>query len=684
MLPGNKGSYTMLICPQCQFANPNTNKFCQGCGTPLTYKVCPECDTHVALNQQQCSSCGTKTGTVWWAIITEARGLGLETGEGARGGAGTREETRGLRLETRETKEQTNSEFPSPQPPASSPSSSPQPLAPSPSYLDPQQRYQLLEPLELGDTRKEAQVRVLDTQPFQLSLLEAGANLMMSQTIPAIAKTYIALQSSLGQKLPTIHDAWQQGNQQVLLIADRSDWRELIHLWHDNQTTPLQIVQWFDDMVQLWVILSPWGCRQSLLELSNLRVDFAGRLGLQRLYADSEARTYTVQDLGQVWQWLFHQSQRTKFGSLVELMTDLQAGNIQTTDDLRSRLEAIVSELQVGITSTSNLPSVSNAASQAAVNQAEVGVTLNNSAINSAAPTVIQMNESQDLMRSEELPTLVLPMHLVNIEEAGGTDVGRQRHHNEDCFGIATSIDKIEFPNNRTLEARGIYILCDGMGGHAGGEVASDLAVKTLQQYFQTQWQPSQPLPTEDVIRKGIFLANQAIYDLNQQDARSGVGRMGTTLVLVLLHNNQIAVAHVGDSRLYRLARKPGLVQVTLDHEVGQREILRGVEPEIAYARPDAYQLTQALGPRDENYVHPDVQFFELNEDTLLLLVSDGVSDNGLLEHHWQTHLEPLLTSGNSLQRGVSELIDLANQYNGHDNITAILIRLKVRPKLEQ
>jgi protein phosphatase len=653
----------MLICPQCQFANPNTNKFCQGCGTALTYKVCPECDTNVALNEQHCPNCGARTGTVWWAIIT-----------------GVRSEERGA-WEDGEIGTMGDGVTPSP-----SHSLTPSSLAEG-AFLDPQQRYELLEPLKKFGSEnvvlKEAQVRVLDTQPFQLSLLAAGADLIMEQAIPAIAKTYIALQSSLDQHLPTIHDAWQQGNQIVLLIADRSDWQELIYLWHDNQTTPLQIVQWFDDMVKLWESLEAWGCRRSLLELSNLRVDPTGRLGLQRLYADPEARTYTLQDLGQVWQWLFHESQRTKFGSLVELMTDLQAGNIQTTDDLRSRLKAVISELQLDITSTSNLPIVSNAASQAAVNQAEVGVTLNNSANNSAAPTVIQMNESQDVIRSEELPTLVLPMHLVNIEEAGGTDVGRQRHHNEDYFGITTSFNKIEFPHSRTIDARGIYILCDGMGGHAGGEVASDLAVKTLQQYFQTHWQPDKALPTEDTIRKGILLANQAIYDLNQQDARSGVGRMGTTLVLVLVHNTQIAVAHVGDSRLYRLARQQGLAQVTLDHEVGQREILRGVEAEIAYARPDAYQLTQALGPRDENFVHPDIRFFELNEDTLLLLVSDGVSDNGLLEHHWQTHLEPLLTSGNSLQRGVSELIDLANQYNGHDNITAILIRLKVRPKLE-
>ncbi len=664
---GNKGSYTMLICPQCQFANPNTNKFCQGCGTSLTHKVCAECGTSVALNEKQCPNCGAKTGTVWWAIVsgtTEgARDWGLGTRDVGTRGAGT-----GARDEVGET---------------SSQSSSPLPLTSSPSYLDSQQRYQLLEPLVFTaetDVIFEAQVRVLDTQPFQLSLLEAGADLMMEQAIPADAKTYTALQPKLSQQLPAIHDAWQQGSQQVLLIADRSHWRELMELWHENTTTPLQILHWFDDMVQLWAALEPWGCCQSLLELSNLRVDATGKLGLQRLYSQPAEKPCTLQDLGQVWQWLFHESQRTKFGSLVELMTDLQAGSIQTIDELRSRLKAIINEMQVDIPSSADLPPVSNAASAAAVNRAEVGVTLNNS----AAPTVIQMNESQEsLMRSEELPTLMLPMHLVGVESAGGTDVGRQRHHNEDCFGIATSIDKIEFPNNGTVEARGVYVLCDGMGGHAGGEVASDLAVKTLQQYFQTHWQPHQPIPNEQSIREAIRLTNQAIYDLNQQDARSGVGRMGTTLVLVLLYNTQIAIAHVGDSRLYSLNRKQGLLQMTLDHEVGQREILRGVEPEIAYARPDAYQLTQALGPRDENYVNPDVQFFDLNEDTLLLLVSDGVSDNALLEEHWQTHLEPLLTSGNSLQRGVSELIDLANQYNGHDNITAVMIRLKVRPKLE-
>jgi len=151
----------------------------------------------------------------------------------------------------------------------------------------------------------------------------------------------------------------------------------------------------------------------------------------------------------------------------------------------------------------------------------------------------------------------------------------------------------------------------------------------------------------------------------------------------LLVQNNQAAVAHVGDSRLYSLTRKRGLKQVTVDHEVGQREIARGVEASIAYSRPDAYQLTQALGPRNEYAINPAVEFFDINEDTLLLLASDGLSDNEFIELYWQTHLEPLLHSSANLDLGIINLIDLANQHNGHDNITAILVRVKVRPNQE-
>jgi serine/threonine protein phosphatase PrpC len=116
---------------------------------------------------------------------------------------------------------------------------------------------------------------------------------------------------------------------------------------------------------------------------------------------------------------------------------------------------------------------------------------------------------------------------------------------------------------------------------------------------------------------------------------------------------------------------------------VGQREINRGVEPAIAYARPDAYHLTQALGPSDVDRLSPTIFYSDIAEDTLLILCSDGLSDNQVLERHAATHVAPLLSSRSNLEEGVLQLVDLGNGENGHDNITAILVRVKLRPDLE-
>jgi protein phosphatase len=306
-------------------------------------------------------------------------------------------------------------------------------------------------------------------------------------------------------------------------------------------------------------------------------------------------------------------------------------------------------------------------------------------------PNPIQSMNSKE-MPVDDMPTIVLPMQLSMLEDAARTDVGQQREHNEDFFSLSTEMSKAERPSGRFVQGRGLYVLCDGMGGHAGGEVASQLAVDTLQTFFRAYWASDEgeqvsrmgQLPPSTIIREGVRLANQSIFERNQTDARMGNGRMGTTLVVVLLCNTSVAIAHVGDSRAYRYTRKRGLQQVTVDHEVGQREIQRGVDPEVAYGRPDAYQLTQALGPRDENFVEPDLTFMELTEDTLLLLASDGLTDNNLLENHVMSHVDPMMSSQMNLDQGVRQLVDLANEVNGHDNITVIAVRAKVRPNLEQ
>jgi protein phosphatase len=561
-------------------------------------------------------------------------------------------------------------------------------VSPAAVYLDSQQRYKLLESLTPKPTVtgvETSQVKVLDCQPFQKTLLQAiieplpsasGRSNPASQSsaldyeswkasLPAIAQPYLALQSSLSPTLPAIHDAWLADGQAVVLLEDRSEWPLLVDRWRNEQVPTLQILYGLGQMAQLWVALEPWRMRQSLLEITNLRVDEDQMIGLQQLYKESESGELTLQDLGAMWQSLFDQSQRTQFPSLAQLLGEMRTGEVVKIEQLRSRLQAIADEIQGNTADESSIPTQGFSQSFAS----------------DTSPS-----ESEDLPSEsnevDDAPTVILPMQLIALEDAGRTDIGRQRNHNEDFFGIQTQVNKQETPTGRSVKARGLYILCDGMGGHASGEVASAMAVETLKRYFAANWQDT--LPTEDSIREAVLRANQAIYDVNQKNASSGSGRMGTTLVVVLIQETKMAIAHVGDSRLYRVTRRHGLEQVTVDHEVGQREILRGVEPAIAYSRPDAYQLTQALGPRDENFLRPDVDFMELDEDTLLILCSDGLTDNDLLENHWQSHLAPLLSSRANLDQGVSQLIDLANQHNGHDNITAVLVRAKLRPNAEQ
>lgn len=284
-----------------------------------------------------------------------------------------------------------------------------------------------------------------------------------------------------------------------------------------------------------------------------------------------------------------------------------------------------------------------------------------------------------DLMsHAEEVPTMAFAMQLYTLDQARGTDIGRRRRHNEDYFGIQSRLYREETPQGATQQGRGLYIVCDGMGGHSAGEVASAMAVEILQQYFERPWQDE--LPDEETIKEGILLANQKIHEVNQEKSRAGAGRMGTTLVMALVQDTEVAIAHVGDSRAYQVTRQGEIIQLTIDHEVGQREIKKGLSPQEAYQLKNAYQLTQALGPRDNTMVNPEVQYLEIHEDTLLLLCSDGLSDGSLVEDYGENYLAPLLKSKANLEKGLLDFIDFANQQHGHDNITGVVVQMKLRP----
>ncbi|MEB3827634.1 serine/threonine phosphatase [Phormidium sp. CCY1219] len=756
----------MLVCPQCQFQNPNTHKFCQKCGTSLTHKSCPECGTKVRVSNLRCDNCHAITGQIWWAIVSpngtpsaaqesanplesappqeaeaaqdlppvgvapESEMLETEVssdteipiGSSTAGIAGSafmadadasaEVSAEATPAEDLENREESAVESPEALPETEaaqasqaeaigaetpgeeveedsvfssevdadmealegSESSAPIPM-PAGSYLDSQQRYQLLEEVPREAISGEVTVKVLDTQPLQQSPLSAlsshsvesfyPASEMTSQketpawamAIPAIAHAYLALHGHFYSNLPTIHDAWHQDERVVLLLEDRTELPLLVNSAETALTHPAQVLHWVQEMTELWAGLEEWHCRQSLLEPGNLRVDEDQVLCLQRLYAEDSNAPPSLTALGALWQRLFNGSVAADDGEdsqhlvqLQGLMGEVTQGTVSTMEELRSRLSELAKQIEPP--------------------PPTVPPTF------SGGTTRLQGSDYFEDVEDSDAPTMVMPMELASLAAAGATDIGRQRTHNEDDFGIETQHKERLGSRSQSTHWKGLYILCDGMGGHESGEVASALAVDTLREYLHTYWQES--LPDSEILRSAILHANQAIYQRNQEELRGGSGRMGTTLVMALVQDTSVAVAHVGDSRLYRFSRDRGLQQVTLDHEVGQREIQRGVDPATAYSRPDAYQLTQALGPRNEDFVRPDVQFFNVEEDTLLILASDGLTDNDLLEKYGSTHIEPLLEKNADLAQGVKALIDLANQYNGHDNITAIAIRALV------
>lgn len=629
----------MLSCPQCQSENPVGNKFCQSCGTSLLEKPCLSCNQPVSWGDYRCPHCDALTGTLRLAIVS------------------------GM-------------------------------LDPHQEFLDAHNRYQILDST-IRASASVFELQVHDCDPLKLTTVP--------REIP-LAQPYLALQTQFCQVVPMALDGWEEHDRTTLILESRSHFPLLADHLRTHKAIPLpQILHWFYKMVELWEALETLHLCQSLLELQNLRLDEDEVLCLERLYANvgsldrsveqtpekiaQKTSVPTLKNLGTIWQMLLAQLGQTQSAVLHQLLQDIQSEVITTPVALRSRLKAIAHEIPVDSFASEIMSDFSSSDFNPASATANLDpATLDPEEIAATRAVTIIPDDAED---EGDDPTVVLPMQLFSLDDAGQTDIGRQRTHNEDCYGINTSVQKTQLSSGRVIHARGLYVLCDGMGGHASGEVASQLAVETLQSYFQEYWQeldgqklPAK-LPSADKIRAAVQRANAVIYNQNQEGARSGSGRMGTTLVMVLIQDTEAVVAHVGDSRLYRYTRRQGLEQVTVDHEVGQREILRGVEPEIAYGRPDAYQLTQALGPRDEYFVNPDVQFFELNEDMVLLLASDGLTDNSLLENHWQSHVDPLLSSRANLDQGVSKLIDLANEYNGHDNITAIAIRVKVRPNLD-
>ena len=236
-------------------------------------------------------------------------------------------------------------------------------------------------------------------------------------------------------------------------------------------------------------------------------------------------------------------------------------------------------------------------------------------------------------------------MALRIIEQAGRTDVGRQRSANEDSLVVRPPL----------------FAVADGMGGAKAGEVASAVAVDAVEEARESSE------PTEAQLASIVRDANRRIYDLAVADeSRRG---MGTTLTLAKVHGDEVSLAHVGDSRAYRL-RGGELEQLTRDHSlVAELERSGQITPEAAEHHPQRSIITRALGPEPD--VEVDTYTLAGREGDLFLICSDGltsmISDD---------EVASILRSAGSLDEAADELIRAANQSGGKDNITVILFRL--------
>ncbi|MDJ0761297.1 MAG: Stp1/IreP family PP2C-type Ser/Thr phosphatase [Woeseiaceae bacterium] len=243
------------------------------------------------------------------------------------------------------------------------------------------------------------------------------------------------------------------------------------------------------------------------------------------------------------------------------------------------------------------------------------------------------------------------------------TDTGRVREHNEDAIGSNPDI--------------GLMVLADGMGGYQAGEVASGIAVQIVSELAKEGAEreeredvdPHSGLMRQSIVlRDAVYRANKIIYQTAQ--SQTHCEGMGTTIVACMFYDNKVSIAHVGDSRAYRL-RGGNFEQITMDHSLLQELVDRGFySHEEAQRSTNRNYVTRALGV--EPTVEVEVSEFEVDPGDIYLLCSDGLPD--MVEDE-DIHLT-INTFNASLDMVGQQLVDLANDQGGRDNVSVMLAQV--------
>ena len=321
-----------------------------------------------------------------------------------------------------------------------------------------------------------------------------------------------------------------------------------------------------------------------------------------------------------------------------------------------------------------------------------------------------QSNDTGDMAdRLDQILLEAAARQPLRLTSFGISDSGPSRLQNEDsCYPIAEDIG--EAGELRGLDQANLAILCDGVGGHEGGEVASQLAVKTLKlqvEAFRNIIQTKSFVPAE-IIRQQLAtmvrVTNNTIAQENDARDRLDRERMATTAVLAWQiaqapaskvvsiaaagastgsaparpNAHELFIANVGDSRAYWISEHH-CQQLTVDDDLATQEVAAGnclYREAIQYE--EAAALTQAIGNREGASITPDVRRIVIEEDGVLLLCSDGVSDNDWVERSWRAFVPPLLEGLTTLEAMARDWLEVTNEQNGHDNATIVLIDCRV------
>ncbi len=241
------------------------------------------------------------------------------------------------------------------------------------------------------------------------------------------------------------------------------------------------------------------------------------------------------------------------------------------------------------------------------------------------------------------------------IKAYAKSDVGKVRELNEDSFYISDSLDEIQ-----------LYILADGMGGYNGGEIASKLAIQSAKNYIESNFKEIEKDKDSiiQLVGSSVEYANMIVYEKSKENDE--LNGMGTTLDVCLIYNNRVFIGHVGDSRVYRI-RKEFMRKLTQDHSYVQKLVKDGtITKEEAVHHPQKNMLMKALGCNA--FVEPDVMVKGFLKDDILIMNSDGLTNLVSQE-------EIFREAKKDIEQAPKELVNLANEKGGYDNITVIVIK---------